>query len=165
MLGELSRLLVQLKQSTNWVKDAWFIVDLDGFCSGMNLAAETLCGLRLGLLPTTYGRHLFPSSPTPVQSTVLKIEDVFENLLPRMRNAEEVEHYLQDFTHGSMYRQELRCVLATEPGAIHQYSQEMDTEHRLRDESALSDNHYQFTRYPLYNQQGQLAANALQVRM
>ncbi len=34
----------------------------------------------------------------------------------------------------------------------------------LLSESASSDNHYQLIRYPLYNQQGQLTANALQMR-
>src|SRR6266487_4298189 len=42
MLGELSQLLIQLKQSTDGVRDAWFVVDLGGVCLYMNPAAEAL---------------------------------------------------------------------------------------------------------------------------
>ncbi len=160
MLGELSRLLVQLKQSTNWLKDAWFVVDLDGICTYMNPAAEILCDRRLEPGSASYSNRLLRSGMTVGP----KIEDVFAKLLPRMRNVDEVLAYLQDVVVGSPYQQELRCVLAIEPLAREQVSRGIVRGRSLLLENAPTDYHYQVTRYPLSNQQGRLEAIALQVR-
>lgn len=162
MVGELSKLLMQLKQSTDGVKDAWFVVNLDGVCSYMNPAAEAFCKVRLDEL-TAYDTG-FPALVRK-HDRVLTIENVFEKLLPRVRNAEEVCTYLQKFAQGSIYRQELRCVLAVEPVQSHFTIPVMTkSSGSLQAESAPGDHHYHFIRYPLYNQQGQLEASALQVR-
>ncbi len=55
----------------------------------------------------------------------------------------------------------LRCVFAAEP-LIHPASPLLD-EPTMPLENSPSDRHYQFTRYPLFDQHGQLVANALQV--
>ena len=150
MLGELSRLLVQLKQSTNGVKDPWFVVDLDGYCTYINPAAELFCGQRLETMASAYSR----------QGTARKITDVFGKLQPKMRNLPEVESYLQEFTQGYSYRQEMRCTLAAE--AIRSPLDEMGSSASV-DESVSRDYYYHFTRYPLYSQSKQLEASALQV--
>ena len=162
MLGELSKLLMQLKQSTDGVKDAWFVVNLNSVCAYMNPAAETLCGIRLdGIAP--FNANLQVASQG--QNRVVTIEQVFEKLLLHIRNAKEVRAYLQDFAQESVYRQELRCTLAIEPIHTHfAFQPEANGRNSLRQESIPSDYHYQFTRYPLYNRQGQLEASALQVR-
>ncbi len=159
MLGELSQLLIQLKQSTDGVRDAWFIVDLRGVCLYMNPAAEVLCSRRLEELNSAYGPRLLAHD----QAAFTTIEDAFVKLFPCLRNAEEVALYLRDFAHGKAYRQELRCALASEP----LYTQLEDAAHgrsSLHAKYEASDHHYQLLRYPLYDQQGQFSANALQVR-
>ena len=157
VVGGLGRLLMQLKQSASGVRDAWFVVDLNGMCTYMNPAAEALCDVRLEAMPMAYGSQF----PAPVleqgQTASLKIEDVFFKLFSRMRNAEEVAGYLHEFAQGNAYHQAMRCILAVEPV----FSSE---EGGMRLESAPADYHYQLTRYPLYEQEGQLVANALQVQ-
>ncbi len=157
MFGELSRLLAQLKQSTDWVNDAWFVLHLDGTCTYMNPAAEAFCDLHTGSM--TYGRRLLTTPSTQGQHSTLNIADVFAKLRPRMRNVQEVDGYLQDFSQGSNYRQEVRCVLAAEPIE----RSETTLKRSSSQESAASDYHYLFIRYPLYNQQGQLEMHALHV--
>lgn len=159
-LGELSRLLGQLKQATNWVNDAWFVIDLDGVCTYMNPAAEAFCDLRLGVLSSSYPGQLLARE----QPMALKIEDLFVKVRSRMRNLAEVEEYLQDFAHGSVHRQELRCVLAQEPVNGSLSAREERANRHGRPESAPTDHYYLFTRYPLYSQAGQLEANALQLQ-
>lgn len=162
MLGELGELLMQLRQSTNSVKDAWFVVDLNGTCFYMNPAAEILCGMRLEDVEMSH-----------------TIGDVFANLLPRTRNAEEVRLYLQECMSSSVYHQELRCVLALEPLSIQEENKPLssnagelgtkggttrkaiDGRSSLQPEGAPSDYHYQLVRYPLHNQKQQLVGNAL----
>ena len=162
MVGELSKLLMQLKQSTDGVKDAWFVVNLDSICSYMNPAAEIFCGARLDDLPA-YDTGF--SALMRKQENVLTIENVFEKLLLRIRNAEEVRTYLQKFAQGSIYRQELRCILAEEPVKSHFATPSpTKSDSILQQGSATGDHYYHFIRYPLYNQQGQLEASALQVR-
>ena len=83
-----------------------------------------------------------------------------------MRNADDVCRYLQDFTQDSMYRQEICCVLADEHVLIQRQHQQHagmagSTAHY---DGTASDHHYQFTRYLLYTQAGQLEAIALQVQ-
>ncbi|MBV9615092.1 MAG: GAF domain-containing protein [Ktedonobacteraceae bacterium] len=159
MLGELSRLLLQVKQSADGVRDAWFVIDLRGNCVYLNPAAEALCDTRLEQITATYGSHLLAQLNEHVA-----IEDVFAKLFPRMRNVEEVRLYLREFMHGNIYQQELRCVLASEPLAAHTPSQRALNSRRSLSEHVSSDYHYQFARHSLYNQQGQVSANALQVR-
>lgn len=159
MLGELSQLLIQLKQSTDGVRDAWFVVDLRGVCLYMNPAAEALCSRRLEELNSAYGPRLLAHD----QAALTTIEDAFVKLFPRLRNAEEVALYLRDFAQGKAYRQELRCALASEQ----LYTQPEEAAHgrsSLHAKHEASDYHYQLLRYPLYDQQGQFSANALQVR-
>jgi signal transduction histidine kinase/GAF domain-containing protein len=158
--GELSRLLLQFKQSTTLVGNAWFVVDPNGFCTYMNPAAETLCGVRLGAM-TPYSTQLL--IPEQKDAPSLPIEHVFEKLLPRIRNVREVLLYLQDFSR--VNRRELRCVLAAEP--VHSSPISLHTppaeHHSLLVEGAPSDHHYRLMRYPLYNTQGKLVMHALQV--
>ncbi len=196
MLGELSGLLMQLKQNTNGVKDAWFIVDFNGICLYLNPAAETLSGVHLQDVAIAQQQHLDPYNQAAgltwaATDTNMTLENIFASLLPRMRNADEVRLYLQDFTQGNIYQQELRCVLALEPIATQSvetmpsagkssqvasqaynlgstsYKPSSDATRAgkpLLPDSAPSDYHLLLTRYPLHNQQKQLIANALQVR-
>src|SRR5437868_14820476 len=162
VLSELGRLFTQLNLSNTHRKDAWFVVDLLGLCIYMNPAAEAFCGIRMG---------------TTIEST---LDDMFTYLLLRIRNADEVRAYLHDFSHGNVYRQDLRCVLAIEPvhgqlgpASFHfpAHAAELEgiltalqpSRNSLRLESAPSDYHYQFSRYPLMNQHSVHIANALRV--
>jgi signal transduction histidine kinase/GAF domain-containing protein len=158
MLGELSRLLLQVKQADG-VRDGWFVIDLRGNCVYLNPAAEAFCDMRLGQMTATYGSHFL----TPLNEAVT-LEYVFAKMLPRMRNAEEVRLYLREFLHGTIYQQELRCVLAAESVYAHMLPQETPSSRRSLAVHVLSDHYYQFSRYPLSNQQGEITANALQVR-
>jgi signal transduction histidine kinase/GAF domain-containing protein len=160
MVGQLGRLLGQLKDADAGVKDAWFVVNLDGICVYMNPAAEAFCEMQLESLTAGYGSRGLISSPQR-QIPSLMIEDVFINLLPRMRNADEVYKYLRDFTQESAYRQELRCVLATTQS---RERKEIDVYSSQRQSIIPTDYHYQFVRYPLYDEHEQLAAHALQVQ-
>lgn len=159
ILSELSRLFTQLKLSNDHRKDAWFVVDLLGLCVYLNPAAEVFCGIHLDT------------------STETTLEGMFTDVLPRLRNSEEVTAYLHDFNHGHVHRQDLRCVLALEPvhrrtGSPLSPAQPPDVETFLarlmssrtapRLDSAPSDYHYQLSRYPLFNQQGAHIANVLQ---
>ena len=169
VLSELSRLFTQLKQSSVHIKDALFVVDLHGLCIYMSPAAEAFSGIHRG---------------TVSEST---LEDIFTELLPRIRNADEVHAYLHDFILGNVYRQDLHCVLAVEPvhaarspdvgaGSIAEsHLEDRDTlsggqlprrasRSSLLMDSVPSDQHYRLTRYPLLNQQGTLIANVLQVQ-
>lgn len=166
MLGELDRLITHLKLSTNWVKDAWFVMDLNGYCLYMNPAARQLCELSLEELSADYYHHMLASSLAQGQAVGPSIFEVFAKLIPRMRNADDVCRYLQDFTQDSMYRQEICCVLADEHVLIQRQHQQHagmagSTAHY---DGTASDHHYQFTRYLLYTQAGQLEAIALQVQ-
>src|SRR6266700_1011222 len=162
VLSELGRLFTQLNLSNTHRKDAWFVVDLLGLCIYMNPAAEAFCGIHMG---------------TTIEST---LDDMFTYLLLRIRNADEVRAYLHDFSHGNVYRQDLRCVLAIEsvhgqlgPASFHFPADAAELEgiltalqpsrNSLRLESAPSDYHYQFSRYPLMNQHGVHIANTLRV--
>ncbi|GAC1390119.1 MAG: hypothetical protein NVS4B11_08890 [Ktedonobacteraceae bacterium] len=162
IVSELSKLLMQIQQPTNGIKDAWFVADLTGTCIYMSPVAEVFCGMQAIHRENTY----------------MSLAHVFAAILPRIRNIEEVQHYLQDFTLGNLYKQELRCVVALEPlhprTTVNIQEQVPDTKNTLRGatsflrsmqmENAPSDSHYLFTRHPLRDQQGQLIAYALQVR-
>ena len=172
VVSELSSLLMQVQQPTNGVKDAWFVVDLGGFCVYMNPVAEAFCGVRM----------------IDIENTRVTLEHIFAVLLLRIRNSDEVRSYLQNIMLDILYKQEVRGIVALEP--LHPRSpatsQKAETYRQkstqtgngtseqprgdtslLRTvflENAPSDSHYQFMRYPLHNQQGQLTAYALQVR-
>ncbi len=173
IVGELSALLMQVQHPTRGIKDAWLVTDLQGTCIYMNPVAEALCHAKL----------------VDIEKTPMLLEVVFATLLSHIRNSEEVLHYLQDFTLGNLYKQELRCIVALEPlqprtvGSTQQQDtknaahgvviQKRDAEQKhggtslLRTmllENAPSDTHYLLIRHPLHNQQGQLTAYALQVR-
>lgn len=166
VLSEVGRLFTQLKQSAVHIKDALFVVDLHGICIYMSPAAELFCGIHRGA------------------ATESKLEDIFIELLPRIRNSDEVSAYLQDFPWGKVYQEDLHCVLAVEPVQATQ-SPDVEAEDfaksylddrytgrlpRRASRSSLlmdsipSDQHYRLTRYPLRSQQGTLIANALQIR-
>jgi signal transduction histidine kinase len=182
-LGELSGLLTQLRQTANSIHDPWFIIDLNGTCIYMNSAAESFCGIRMEDIGITTSDPFIVSHLQ--QGSILSVSDagesflgaafgglvsLFTHLLPRTRNAEELRLFLQDFTQGPVYRQELRCTLALEPILARSAQDPLSTEQGeekysdLLLESAPSDYHYQLTRYPLHNKEGQLIANTLHVR-
>jgi signal transduction histidine kinase len=125
---------------------------------------------------------------------MLSLQDIFVELLPRIRNIDEVSAYLQSFrspTLGSDRAPTCRFVLAVEPvqgrgraqlkereaEALSEAFAELQLEDvevsdaviseledpTLQLNSAPSDHHYLMTRYPLYNQDGQLMAYALQI--
>jgi signal transduction histidine kinase/GAF domain-containing protein len=170
MLGELSELLMRLKQSTAGVKDAWFMINSQGLCVYMNPAAEQFCGISM----TAFESY-----------ASLSIEQVFVNVLPRMRNATEVRHYLQEIIEGNTYLPSLRCTLAghlmTSFATPHDMLpvrevlslQQLESWQapgdgaslrwsRAHSSSSSSDYYYHFTPYPVYNQK-QLICYALQV--
>lgn len=153
-LGELGRLSAQLQQSANCVTDAWFMIDLHEHCTYMNPAAEAFCNMHLDVMETAYTIRSLPLMQQRRES--LPMEQALEKVWPRLRNAQEVRAYLKDFERDCKYRPELRCILVTEL-IIHQ-------RHIAVTDSLPSDRHYHLTRYPLYNQQGQLEGNALQIR-
>ncbi len=167
MLGELSRLILQLRQSTNWVQDAWFVIDLKGNCTYMNPAAEVLCETPLDPLTATYENQL--STPLSLQGQKMpRIEEMFSKWYARMRNSNEVSTYLHQFSQEGVYQQELHCVLADEPltrtTTISELSQKRAS-HKSSNTDIHSDRYFLFTRYPLYTQPiGQLEAHALRVQ-
>ncbi len=173
IVSELSALLMQVQHPTRGIKDAWLVTDIQGICIYMNPVAEALCHVQL----------------VDIEKKPMRLEAVFTSLLAHIRNREEVSHYLQDFTLGNLYKQELRCIVALEPfyprtgenshktnakNAFHGTSIQKNDEAQKRSgtsllrsmllENAPSDSHYLLTRHPLHNQQGQLTAYALQVR-
>src|SRR5436305_6429172 len=161
IVGEWGRFIMQFKQTAYDVKDAWFVVDLNGICQYMNPAAALLCGkpLKTG----SYASQLFGTTQQADLSE--PIESIFANLLPGVRNADEIRRYLHDVVQGSAQRQEVRCVLAAEP--IQEQLPEVSAMNRARlkrSEDVSSDYHYQFKHYPLYDPKGVLIANILHIR-
>jgi signal transduction histidine kinase len=134
---------------------------MQGKCVYMNPMAETLCEVRLENIALAYETPLLGNSAGREQTA--SIEHIFARLLPRIRNGEETRHYLQEFGKSVASHQELHCTVADEP-LRGKYSLSALEEHpRGRRESAATDYHYYLRRYPLYNQQGQCIAHALQV--
>ncbi|MEO6890322.1 MAG: ATP-binding protein [Ktedonobacteraceae bacterium] len=145
ILSELSRLSQLNERVPGQMTDAWFALDLSGHCIYMNLPAEVLTGIRM---------HAGDSP----------LEEVFAALLPRTRNAAELLVYLQDFAQEQTQRVELRCIIAAEP-LLSRRPEDFDGGWSpLLPESAPSDRHCLFTRYPVFDQQGQLKAYILHVR-
>ena len=161
VVSELGQLWSQLHHFSeqDHVKDAWFVIDLNGLCIYMNPAAESFCGLPMGT------------------TTASTLEDVFVDVLPRIRNSAEVRAYLHDFCQETVSRKDMRCALAVEPviGRFHQSAYEGQSgansqpkrrqvqNPSLLPDSVPSDHHYQLSRYPLYNQQNGHIANVLQI--
>jgi signal transduction histidine kinase len=165
VVSELSKLLIQLQQPTNSIKDAWFVTDLDGICLYMNPVAELFCG-----------SHFIDNEHVPLQN-------IFASLLLRIRNRKEVQHYLQELTSNNPYKQTLRFTVALETleeplngadvrekGAandtIQTYKYESGHTALLRSmlrEDAPSDMHYQCISHALHNSQGHITAYALQI--
>lgn len=131
---------------TRNIQDPWFIVDLQGHCIYVNPAAEALCGVRLDLDKT--GNVAFFESPfiaaqqEPLFPRIqeLTLLGALAGLLPRVRNLDEVQAYLQEFITlevpgkyssetlqhigedeenmprlNPLPRNTLRCVIASEP--------------------------------------------------
>jgi len=161
LLGELSRFLLQLKQTPGHANDALVVTDLHGMCLYMNPGAELLCGKQ---------RH------AAIGGTLI---DIFSQLLPRIRNRDEVRQYLQEFLQEQFFRQELRCVLAEE---LVQQSQEPDQQiqainrvlslmsNKASDRQAArrvdrtaTDQYFQLSRYPIVNAQEAPIALVLQI--
>src|ERR1700736_5655607 len=130
---------------TRNIQDPWFIVDLQGHCIYVNPAAEALCGVRLDL--DTAGNVAFESPFLAAQGEPffprlqeLTLMGGLASLLPRVRNLDEVQTYLQEFITlevpdkysaetlqhmgedeenmprlNPLPRNTLRCVIASEP--------------------------------------------------
>lgn len=86
---------------TRNIQDPWFIVDLQGHCIYVNPAAEALCGVRLDL--DAAGNIAFESPFLSQQESLfprtreLTLTEALAGLLPRIRNLDEVQAYLQEF--------------------------------------------------------------------
>ncbi|HTI13813.1 MAG TPA: ATP-binding protein [Dictyobacter sp.] len=158
MLGELSKLIVQLRQSTNWIKDAWFVIDLDGYCMYMNPAAEALCDLRMEPVSSSYSNQMISMS---IRDATVTIDAAFMRLRRRMRNAPDIDAYLREFSQDISYRKEVCAIVASDPL---EHSTVVNEERQGREEEYVdhTDQYLQFTCYPLYTPQGgQLEAHAL----
>lgn len=159
MLGELSELLMTVKASTDGVKEAWFMIDLQGMCIYMNPAAEQFCGIAMSTL------EAYPS---------LSIEQAFVQVMPRMRNARDVQHYLRNIVTGNSTQQKLRCTLAAQPlsqtvlppfdvSHLQEYNGVIQKPHVRQQENAPSDHYYHLILHPLYDNKEQLVCYALGV--
>ena len=130
---------------TRNIQDPWFIVDLQGHCIYVNPAAEALCGVRLDL--DAAGNIAFESPFLGSQQEALfprtrelTLTGALAGLLPRIRNLDEVQVYLQEFVTleapdtysvetlqhigedeenmprlNPLPRNTIRCVIASEP--------------------------------------------------
>ena len=129
---------------TRNIQDPWFIVELQGHCIYVNPAAEALCGVRLDL--DAAGNIAFESPFLSQQETLfprtreLTLTEALAGLLPRIRNLDEVQAYLQEFVTleepdpnsvetlqhigedeenmprlNPLPRNTIRCVIASEP--------------------------------------------------
>ncbi len=167
VVSELSKLLIQLQQPPNSIKDAWFVTDVDGICLYMNPVAELFCG-----------SHFIDNEHMPIL-------DIFASVLLRIRNRKEVQRYLQDLTSNNRYRQTLRFTVALE--TLEELSGSAELQDRVVEknvtpkndnyeqgrsnallrtmlrENAPSDTHYQCISHALHDSQGHITAYALQI--
>jgi len=127
------------------------VVDVEGKCVYMNPVAEKLCDIRL------------ENQLRARRESGAKIESIFARLLSRIKNEEEVRHYLEDLGKSTAYRREMNCVVGSMDGIHPSYSLPQRDRSAGKREDVGEEYHYQFKRYPLYNQQGQFVAHALQV--
>jgi len=176
-------------QVTSDRDDAWLVVDLDGRCVYMNPAAEVFCGIRLmeAWEDTTATNSTLEDVFALVLPRMLNIDEVrlylydfaldtrVEDLPPQ---GEAPVRLKRNFTNNA-----IRCVLTAETvgqgrplqvAGVSATSEQSAAgqQNARRSRSAISskrfnkpstDRHYQLTRYPLYNRNGQLLAHALQV--
>jgi GAF domain-containing protein/nitrogen-specific signal transduction histidine kinase len=156
-LGEIGRLIEQLKQSADCVNDAWFIIDTQGVCTYMNPAADAFRNMRLDEMEVSSGsRSLDLSQGLQIEQSMMQ---VFGMLQTQIRNIDEVREFFLSFTQDLPYQQKVRCILMVE-------AQPTPLQRGYTSSSsaiAPSDRHYRFTRFPLFNTKGQLEFNALQV--
>ncbi len=141
---------------TRNIQDPWFIVDLQGHCIYVNPAAEALCGVRLDL--DAAGNLAFESPFLRSQqeslfprARELTLVGALADLLPRIRNLDEVQTYLQEFVSleapgtytaqtlqrigedeenmprlNPLPRNTIRCIIASEPVQRHTVSQQVE---------------------------------------
>ncbi len=235
----LTPVITQLyERIRNDMTTPWFVTDGQGKCIYVNPAAEVFCGIdvsldKLGNLaslqhpahevgkdglkidlhevswPLESQLH-FDSYLPYSQNSSLTLLDAFAGLLSRIRNADEVRLYLQEFTYsdfasddvGIVERQRnlaqlefsptntFRFIIAVEPVQKRPHQQfqvespvtgdrelisfnihsAKDPRNRFSDpqtmlpNSAPSDRHYQFICFAVYDLQGHLLGNALQIQ-
>src|SRR6266567_182380 len=216
----------------------WFVTDGRGKCIYVNPAAEVFCGIHVSLdklgnlaslqrpahevgkdalkidlhevsWPLEDQMHFDTYLPYS-QNSSLTLLDAFAGLLSRIRNADEVRLYLQEFTYSDLVSDDVglverqrnfaqlefsptntfRFIIAAEPvqkRPHHQLQVESqitkdrepfsfylhsakESRNRFSDpqtmlpSSAPSDHHYQFMCSALYDAQGHLLGNALQIQ-
>jgi signal transduction histidine kinase/GAF domain-containing protein len=156
-LGEIGRLIEQLKQSADCVNDAWFIIDTQGVCTYMNPAADAFRHMRLDEMEVSHASRSFDL----VQGLQIEqsMKQVFGTLQTHIRNIDEVREFFRSFMQDAPYQQTVRCILMVDAQPTppsHGYTASIS-------ELAPSDRHYRFTRFPLFNARGLLDFNALQV--
>jgi signal transduction histidine kinase/GAF domain-containing protein len=112
----------------------WFVVDGRGKCIYVNPAAEVFCGIHVSLdqlgnlaglqhLAQEAGKGDLHEVPWPLESQMhfdtslpysrnssLTLLDAFAGLLSRIRNADEVRLYLQEFSHSDLASDDVRLV-------------------------------------------------------
>ena len=215
----------------------WFVTDGRGKCIYVNPAAEVFCGIHVSLdklgnlaslqhpahevgkdalkidlhevsWPLESQMHFDTYLPYS-QNSSLTLLDAFAGLLSRIRNADDVRLYLQEFTYSDLASDDVgiverqrnlaqlefsptntfRFIIAAEPvqKRPHQQFQVESNVTREREpfsfnihsakeprnrfsdpqtmlpNSAPSDRHYQFMCFALYDSQGHLLGNALQI--
>src|SRR6266581_4040722 len=92
-LSSDSSALSQLYQRvTRDMTNPWIVTDPQGRCIYVNPAAEVFCGILLDLYNLGKLDSLIPKTSS------LTLLEAFAELLPRMRNADEVLAYLREFT-------------------------------------------------------------------
>ncbi|HEY6284251.1 MAG TPA: GAF domain-containing protein [Ktedonobacteraceae bacterium] len=216
----------------------WLVTDVRGKCIYVNPAAEVFCGIdvsldKLGNLASLQhpahevGRDALKIDlhevPWPLESQMhfdtylpysqnssFTLLDAFAGLLSRIRNADELRQYLQEFTYTDLASDEVgiverernlaqlefspthtfRFIIAAEPVQKWPHQQFQVESNVTRDRepfsfnihsakeprnrfsdpqtmlpnSAPSDRHYQFMCFALYDSQGHLLGNALQIQ-
>ncbi len=216
----------------------WFVTDGRGKCIYVNPAAEVFCGIHVSLdklgnlaslqrpahevgkdalkidlhevsWPLEDQMHFDTYLPYS-QNSSLTLLDAFAGLLSRIRNADEVRLYLQEFTYSDLVSDDVglverqrnfaqlefsptntfRFIIAAEPVQKRPHHQLQVESQMTRDRepfsfylhsakeprnrfsdpqtmlpnSAPSDRHYQFICFALYDLQGHLLGNALQIQ-
>jgi len=235
----LTPVITQLyERIRNDMTTPWFVTDGQGKCIYVNPAAEVFCGIdvsldKLGNLASLqhpahevgkdglkidlhevswpFENQLHFDTYLPYsQNSSLTLLDAFAGLLSRIRNADEVRLYLQEFTDsdfasddvGIVERQRnlaqlefsptntFRFIIAVEPVQKRPHQQfqvespvtgdrelfsfnihsAKEPRNRFSDpqtmlpNSAPSDRHYQFICFAVYDLQGHLLGNALQIQ-
>src|SRR6266704_1101836 len=216
----------------------WFVIDVRGKCIYVNPAAEVFCGMHVSLdklgnlaslqrpahevgkdalkidlhevsWPLEDQMHFDTYLPYS-QNSSLTLLDAFAGLLSRIRNADEVRLYLQEFTYSDLVSDDVglverqrnfaqlefsptntfRFIIAAEPVQKRPHHQLQVESQMTKDRepfsfylhsakesinrfsdpqtmlpsSAPSDRHYQFMCSALYDAQGHLLGNALQIQ-